>query len=127
VSTTYAQKFQTVCDGCGWVDSAVALDCGVWTEFRGHDATLLCSLQTMGNSAPSAADATPAPATPAATGASGSCPAPKLGKSGKKICCSCPETKLVRDTCVVTNGQEHCATEIEAHKACLRTEGFRVD
>jgi hypothetical protein len=24
---------------------------------------------------------------------------PKLGKSGKKICCSCPETKKVR--CVV--------------------------
>jgi cytochrome c oxidase assembly protein subunit 17 len=50
-----------------------------------------------------------------------------VGKSGKKICCSCPETKKVRDECVVTNGQEQCLQAIEAHKACLRAEGFRID
>ena len=52
---------------------------------------------------------------------------PKLGKSGKKICCSCPETKRIRDACVVEKGQEHCAAEIEAHKVCLRSEGFVVE
>jgi cytochrome c oxidase assembly protein subunit 17 len=56
-----------------------------------------------------------------------STPAPVFGKSGKKICCSCPETKKVRDECVVTKGPENCAAEIEAHKVCLRAEGFRVD
>jgi len=74
----------------------------------------------MGNAAPSAPAAAPAPA-PAKSGG------PQLGKSGKKICCSCPTTKVVRDECVVTKGQEHCSAEIEAHKVCLRQEGFRVD
>jgi cytochrome c oxidase assembly protein subunit 17 len=53
-------------------------------------------------------------------------PAPVVGKSGKKICCSCPETKEVRDLCVVTKGEENCADVIEAHKKCLREEGFDV-
>ena len=53
-------------------------------------------------------------------------PPPKLGKSGKKICCSCPETKKVRDLCIVSKGEEHCADVIEAHKKCLREEGFTV-
>ncbi|CAN0223701.1 unnamed protein product [Ascophyllum nodosum] len=52
--------------------------------------------------------------------------APKLGKSGKKICCSCPETKAARDDCVVMNGEDKCQQLIEAHKACLRSEGFDV-
>jgi len=51
---------------------------------------------------------------------------PPVGKSGKKICCSCPDTKEVRDTCVVTNGLENCAPLIEAHKTCLRAEGFTI-
>lgn len=51
---------------------------------------------------------------------------PKLGKSGKKICCSCPDTRKVRDECVVLNGEEKCAKYIEAHKKCLRLEGFKV-
>lgn len=51
---------------------------------------------------------------------------PVLGKSGKKICCSCPETKQARDLCVVQNGEDHCKDIIEAHKACLRSEGFTV-
>ncbi|EQC28621.1 cytochrome c oxidase assembly protein subunit 17 [Saprolegnia diclina VS20] len=51
---------------------------------------------------------------------------PVVGKSGKKICCSCPETKSVRDLCVISKGEEHCADVIEAHKQCLRAEGFRI-
>lgn len=62
-------------------------------------------------------DAAPAPA-PAA--------GPAVGKSGKKICCSCPETKKPRDECVVLKGEAACAELIEAHKRCLRLEGFRV-
>ena len=53
-------------------------------------------------------------------------PAPKLGKSGKKICCSCPETKTKRDICMVEKGESECAEMIEAHKECLRSEGFTV-
>jgi len=51
---------------------------------------------------------------------------PVLGKSGKKICCSCPDTKQRRDECVVKNGEDKCASVIEAHKECLRAEGFTV-
>ena len=32
--------------------------------------------------------------------------APVLGKSGKKICCSCPHTRRPRDECVVVNGED---------------------
>ena len=53
-------------------------------------------------------------------------PAPFVGKSGKKICCSCPDTKQIRDECVITHGEDNCAKQIEAHKACLRAEGFTV-
>ncbi len=52
--------------------------------------------------------------------------APVLGKSGKKICCSCPETKQARDECVVKYGEDKCSEKIEAHKKCLRAEGFTV-
>ena len=52
--------------------------------------------------------------------------APPVGKSGKKICCSCPDTKKARDECVVSKGEEQCADLIEAHKVCLRNEGFKV-
>ncbi|ETI45799.1 hypothetical protein F441_09670 [Phytophthora nicotianae CJ01A1] len=51
---------------------------------------------------------------------------PVLGKSGKKICCSCPTTKQARDLCIVNNGEENCKDIIEAHKVCLRSEGFTV-
>ena len=51
---------------------------------------------------------------------------PTVGKSGKKICCSCPETKKPRDECVVTRGEDQCEELIEAHKRCLRLEGFKV-
>jgi cytochrome c oxidase assembly protein subunit 17 len=43
-----------------------------------------------------------------------------------KICCACPETRKPRDECVVEKGEEACAEQIEAHKACLRAEGFKV-
>jgi cytochrome c oxidase assembly protein subunit 17 len=46
--------------------------------------------------------------------------------SGKKICCSCPATKVKRDECIVMNGEEECKDLIEAHKVCLRSEGFTV-
>lgn len=51
---------------------------------------------------------------------------PKFGKSGKKICCSCPLTRRARDACVVENGADACKYLIEAHNACLRDEGFKV-
>jgi cytochrome c oxidase assembly protein subunit 17 len=43
-----------------------------------------------------------------------------------KICCACPETKTVRDECIVNNGEEACQDKIEAHKVCLRGMGFKV-
>lgn len=51
-------------------------------------------------------------------------PTPK--KPTCRICCACPETKKVRDECIIHNGEEACADRIEAHKACLRSEGFNV-
>ncbi|XVF70213.1 hypothetical protein PTKIN_Ptkin11bG0142400 [Pterospermum kingtungense] len=44
----------------------------------------------------------------------------------KKICCACPETKKLRDECIVEHGEEACAKWIEAHRMCLRAEGFSV-
>lgn len=55
--------------------------------------------------------------------------APKVGiKTGKPICCCCPDTKKLRDECVVMKGEEHpdCVKLIEMHKVCLREEGFNV-
>lgn len=43
-----------------------------------------------------------------------------------KICCACPETRKVRDDCIVNNGEDACGELIEKHKACLRAEGFKV-
>ncbi|KAL3677549.1 hypothetical protein R1sor_027497 [Riccia sorocarpa] len=50
-----------------------------------------------------------------------SAPVPK-----KKICCACPTTKKLRDECMVMHGEEACTKWIEAHKECLRSEGFSV-
>ena len=41
-----------------------------------------------------------------------------------KICCACPETKSVRDDCVIRRGEENCAEFVEAHLRCLVAEGF---
>jgi cytochrome c oxidase assembly protein subunit 17 len=43
-----------------------------------------------------------------------------------KACCACPDTKKIRDECVLFNGQEHCSKEIEAHRACMRAAGFNI-
>jgi len=53
----------------------------------------------------------------------------KVGiKSGKKICCCCPDTKQARDACILAKGEEddECKRLIELHKECLRGEGFTV-
>ncbi|CAF2078701.1 BnaC01g36110D [Brassica napus] len=47
-------------------------------------------------------------------------------KPKKKICCACPDTKKLRDECIVEHGEPVCAKWIEAHKMCLRAEGFNV-
>ncbi|KAL7143328.1 hypothetical protein ABFS83_08G184500 [Erythranthe nasuta] len=51
---------------------------------------------------------------------------PADSKPKKKICCACPETKKARDECIVENGEAACQKLIEAHKICLRAEGFNV-
>lgn len=38
----------------------------------------------------------------------------------------CVYNKQARDECVVMHGEEKCAALIEAHKVCLRAEGFKV-
>ncbi|XP_058097628.1 cytochrome c oxidase copper chaperone 2-like [Magnolia sinica] len=55
------------------------------------------------------------------TAASESNPKPK-----KKICCACPDTKMLRDECIVEHGEAACTKWIEAHLKCLRAEGFKV-
>ncbi|CAL1363140.1 unnamed protein product [Linum trigynum] len=47
-------------------------------------------------------------------------------KPKKRICCACPETKRLRDECMVEHGESGCAKWIEAHRLCLRAEGFNV-
>ncbi|GMN44864.1 hypothetical protein TIFTF001_014057 [Ficus carica] len=47
-------------------------------------------------------------------------------KPKKKICCACPDTKKLRDECIVEHGEDACAKWIEAHRKCLRAEGFNV-
>ncbi|KAK4255807.1 hypothetical protein QN277_008755 [Acacia crassicarpa] len=47
-------------------------------------------------------------------------------KPKKKICCACPDTKRLRDECIVEHGESACAKWIEAHRQCLRAEGFNV-
>ncbi|CAJ1978566.1 unnamed protein product [Sphenostylis stenocarpa] len=47
-------------------------------------------------------------------------------KPKKKICCACPDTKKLRDECMVEHGEAACAKWIEAHRLCLRAEGFNV-
>eukprot|EP00898_Chlorokybus_atmophyticus_P006901 jgi/Chlat1/7211/Chrsp57S06856 len=47
-------------------------------------------------------------------------------KPKKRICCACPETKAARDECVAGRGEDACRDIIEAHKQCLRREGFKA-
>uniref|UniRef100_T1JAS6 Cytochrome c oxidase copper chaperone n=1 Tax=Strigamia maritima TaxID=126957 RepID=T1JAS6_STRMM len=41
-----------------------------------------------------------------------------------KPCCACPETKKIRDACIIEKGEEHCGELIEAHKDCMRKMGI---
>lgn len=50
----------------------------------------------------------------------------EVSKPKKKICCACPDTKKLRDECIVEHGEAACAKWIEAHRLCLRAEGFNV-
>ncbi|KAM7349024.1 cytochrome c oxidase copper chaperone COX17 [Cochliomyia hominivorax] len=43
-----------------------------------------------------------------------------------KACCACPETKKVRDQCIVEKGESECGDLIEAHKKCMREQGFNI-
>jgi len=43
-----------------------------------------------------------------------------------KPCCACPETKRLRDACIVENGEENCVALIEAHRECMRKLGFNI-
>jgi cytochrome c oxidase assembly protein subunit 17 len=47
---------------------------------------------------------------------------PAEEKPALKICCACPETRRPRDDCMVMNGEEKCAKEIEDHKVNILTE-----
>ncbi|CAA3024181.1 cytochrome c oxidase copper chaperone 2 [Olea europaea subsp. europaea] len=47
-------------------------------------------------------------------------------KPKKKICCACPDAKKLRDECTVEHGESACEKWIEAHKRCLRAEGFNI-
>mmetsp|Transcript_26690 Transcript_26690/g.53875 ORF Transcript_26690/g.53875 Transcript_26690/m.53875 type:complete len:85 (-) Transcript_26690:126-380(-) len=69
------------------------------------------------------------PTTPSADSGKCNSSVQKVGiKSGKKICCCCPETKKARDACILSKGEEdsECLKLIELHKECLRGEGFDV-
>ncbi|KAM3257707.1 hypothetical protein ACQJBY_049804 [Aegilops geniculata] len=63
--------------------------------------------------------------TPVAEEKTGQAPAPDT-KPKKKICCACPDTKRLRDECIVEHGEDACGKWIEAHRLCLRAEGFNV-
>ena len=50
-------------------------------------------------------------------------------KDGSKlrICCACPETKKLRDLCILeSESEDNCKTEMENHKKCLKALGFKV-
>jgi cytochrome c oxidase assembly protein subunit 17 len=42
----------------------------------------------------------------------------------KKICCSCPETKKIRDQCNIES--DDCKYFILSHDLCLIEEGFKI-
>ena len=58
--------------------------------------------------------------------ASGSSKRKGGGEKKLRPCCACPETRKARDECILANGEEECQSFIEAHKECLRKEGFKV-
>ena len=92
--------------------------------------TQLTSKRRAKNSARISPCAAPRRAQPAAAAAcppdAASCPPASGDTKPKRICCACPETRKPRDECTMMHGEEKCAAQIEAHKACLRAEGFNV-
>uniref|UniRef100_A0ACD5XLE7 Uncharacterized protein n=1 Tax=Avena sativa TaxID=4498 RepID=A0ACD5XLE7_AVESA len=81
--------------------------------------TASCCMLEMGNTA------SVTTAAPASEEKAGQAPAPDM-KPKKKICCACPDTKKLRDECIVEHGEDACGKWIEAHRICLRAEGFNV-
>jgi cytochrome c oxidase assembly protein subunit 17 len=53
-------------------------------------------------------------------------PSTQSQKKPLKPCCACPETKKIRDECIMREGEEGCQHLIEAHKACMRSLGFNI-
>lgn len=49
-----------------------------------------------------------------------------IGKSKRKPCCVCKQTKKYRDSCLRNNDEDICFDFIAAHKMCLQAKGFRV-
>ncbi|KAH9408660.1 Cytochrome c oxidase copper chaperone [Tyrophagus putrescentiae] len=43
-----------------------------------------------------------------------------------KPCCACPDTRKLRDACIIERGEDKCTELIEAHKECLRKLGFKI-
>jgi cytochrome c oxidase assembly protein subunit 17 len=43
-----------------------------------------------------------------------------------KPCCACPDTRKLRDECVILKGEEECADLIKAHQECMKKMGFNV-
>jgi len=44
-----------------------------------------------------------------------------------KPCCSCPETRKLRDDCMFEHGdEEKCKEFIEAHRECMKKLGFNI-
>jgi len=50
----------------------------------------------------------------------------KIEPAKLRPCCACPETRKLRDNCIMTNGEENCLKFIEDHKKCLKELGFHV-
>ena len=48
------------------------------------------------------------------------------GEKKLRPCCACPETRKLRDECIIEKGEVDCTDLIEAHKTCLRSHGFKV-
>jgi len=84
------------------------------------DSLLFQFIPDMGNTASVQTEASDSAHQPATTAS-----APET-KPKKKICCACPDTKKLRDDCIVQNGEDACGKFIEAHLQCLRTEGFSI-
>lgn len=53
-------------------------------------------------------------------------PNPNAKQPSCKACCACPETKRARDQCIMERGEENCKELIEAHKKCMREQGFNI-